>query len=79
MKTLSLKLPDSLDAKLTEMARQRRKSKSAVVLDALETFLADGDGGRVGSFLAMAKDLAGCVEGPTDLSFNKNHMRGYGQ
>jgi hypothetical protein len=79
MKTLSLKLPDSLDAKLTMIARQRRKSKSALVRDALELFFAGGDGRRMGSFLAMAKDLAGCVEGPTDLSFNKNHMRGYGQ
>lgn len=27
---------------------------------------------------SLAKDLAGCVSGPTDLSVNKNYLRGCG-
>lgn len=27
---------------------------------------------------SLAKDLAGCVSGPTDLSVNKNYLRGFG-
>jgi len=34
---------------------------------------------RDGSCLDLAKDLAGCVKGPEDLSFNKKRMGGYGQ
>ncbi len=32
-----------------------------------------------GSCLAMASDLIGCVDGPTDLSHGKKHMRGFGR
>ena len=31
------------------------------------------------SFAALAGDLAGCVEGPEDLSFNPDHFAGYGR
>lgn len=77
MKTLSLKLPDALEAKLRELARQRRMSRSAVVREALARFLSRHASAY--SFLALAQDLAGCVEGPADLSLNKSYLRGYGQ
>jgi len=31
------------------------------------------------SFLEAAKDFIGCLEGPEDLSTNKDYMKGYGQ
>jgi hypothetical protein len=31
------------------------------------------------SFLSLAGDLAGCVEGPADLSSNPEHLRGFGR
>ena len=31
------------------------------------------------SFLEAAKDFIGCLEGPKDLSTNKDYMKGYGQ
>lgn len=78
MKAFSLKLPDALDAKLTAAARRRRTSKSVVVRDALETFLG-GKAARSGSALDLMRDLAGCCEGPGDLSYNKAHLRDFGK
>jgi len=31
------------------------------------------------SFAVLAGDLAGCVEGPDDLSVNQDHLAGYGR
>jgi predicted transcriptional regulator len=79
MKTISLKLPDAFDAKLTSIAQQRGTSKSALIRDALETFLRNkGDGGK-DSALAQARDLAGCLAGPADLSVNKDYLQGFGR
>jgi len=79
MKTLSLKLPESLLAKLTSTARERGESRSALVREAIETFIAGDNHVPKGSCLDLSKDLVGCVKGPADLSFDKKRMRGYGQ
>ncbi len=79
MKTLSLKLPESLLAKLASAARERGESRSALVRDAIEIFITENNHAKKGSCLDLAKDLAGCVNGPVDLSFNKKRMRGYGK
>jgi len=79
MKTLSLKLPESLFAKLTSVAKERGESRSALVREAIETFMARDNNIPKGSCLDLSKDLVGCVNGPADLSFNKKRMRGYGQ
>ena len=79
MKNLSLKLPDVLDAKLAAAARRRGASKSAVVREALEAYVTRGGKVVPGSALDLARDLAGCLEGPGDLSYNKRHMRGFGR
>jgi Arc/MetJ-type ribon-helix-helix transcriptional regulator len=79
MKTVSLKLPDALRRKLERAARERRQSKSDVIRSALEQYLnGERPAGR-GSFLEAAADLIGCVEGPGDLSYNPNHMEGFGR
>ena len=79
MKTLTLKLPESLLAKLTAAARERGENKSSLVREAIEIFIKGYNNAPRGSCLDLAKDLAGCVKGPVDLSFNKKRMRGYGQ
>lgn len=80
MKTISLKLPQSLSAKLDSAAKQRGQSKSEVVRAALEEFL---NGRRAVerpiSALELASDLVGCVEGPGDLSTNLKHVEGFGK
>lgn len=80
MKTVSFKLPVALAAKLTATAKRRRITKAAVVREALDSFL---NGKRhikkAGSVLELAGDLIGSLEGPGDLSYNADHMRGFGE
>ena len=78
MKTLSLKLPEILFEQITSIARARGESRSALVRKAIE-YLITGNHQQEGSCLDLANDLAGSVNGPKDLSFKKNHLRGYGQ
>jgi predicted transcriptional regulator len=79
MKTLCLKLSEALDAQLAATARKRGQSKSAVVRAILDESLSQGAPAAKGSCLELAADLAGCVEGPCDLSANQRHLRGYGR
>lgn len=76
MKTLSLKLPPRLSAKLDRAAKQRGQTKSELVRAALEQFL---NGERPMSALELAGDLVGSCEGPGDLSTNPKYMEGYGK
>ncbi|HXO43028.1 MAG TPA: hypothetical protein VN999_16375 [Thermoanaerobaculia bacterium] len=79
MKTLSLKLTPALGRELEAVAQQRSVSKSSLVREALARYLASGPQASKGSFLARAGKLAGCVEGPSDLSVSAEHLQGYGR
>jgi Ribbon-helix-helix protein, copG family len=93
MITLTLNLPPSLDAQLTEAARRRQASKTALLLEALREYLARQ---AVDAHLAqdapsassperptvaeLVGHLAGCLDGgPPDLSTNKKYMEGFGE
>ena len=79
MATISLKLPDPLAQRLTEIARSRRMSKSAVIRDALDAYLSASEPRPGGSALALADDARGVLAGPPDLSYNKKHLRNLGR
>ncbi len=79
MKTLSFKLPEALFAKLTSTASERGESRSALVREAVETFITGDTHVQKGSCFDLAKDLVGCAKGPPDLSFNVKYMRNYGR
>jgi Arc/MetJ-type ribon-helix-helix transcriptional regulator len=79
MKTISLKLPESLDMKLGRIARQRKQSKSEVVREALLQFLNGGRRSGVVTVAELAGDLLGSAEGPSDLATNPKYMEGYGK
>ena len=64
---------------LTTIARQRGMSKSALIRDALETFLKTKGNEEKVSALSLSEDLAGCLSGPEDLSVNKDSLRGFGR
>lgn len=75
MRTVSFKLPPELDEALDDLARARGASRSALVREALEQLAK----GKRRSVTALAGDLVGSIEGPTDLATNKKHMSGYGK
>jgi hypothetical protein len=79
MKTLTVKVPEKLDLKLAAVAAKRGESKSNLIRTAIESILDANEAIAPGSCLEIAKDLVGSVEGPSDLSCNKKHLKGYGK
>jgi len=79
MKTLSVKIDESLLEKLNLTARKRGETRSDILRAAIESIIEGDDQIGKGSCLDLAKDLAGTISGPKDLSFNKKRMEDYGQ
>lgn len=79
MKTFALKLPETLYGDLTSLAEHKGVSKSALVREALAEFFRRQRAPGRGTALALLEDLAGSIEGPEDLSFNKAHLEGLGR
>ena len=79
MKTLTLKLPEILEARLETLARKNGLSRSEIVRRALVAYFSRDDVSDSGSFLDLARDLAGSVEGPSDLSTSKAYFERYGK
>jgi hypothetical protein len=75
---ISLKMPQELVTRLVAAARRRGINRSALVRDALESYLRGG-GGSAGSAAEVAGDLIGAVEGPGDLSHDPRHLRDFGR
>lgn len=79
MTPISLKMPRRLALEVSEAARRRGVSRSALIREALETFLQAERADEAGSALSLATDLAGAFSGPADLSVNRGYMRGFGE
>lgn len=75
MRVVSIKLPEELDHELSEIARRRNASRSAILREALESFAR----GSKRSVTAAAGELVGSLHGPRDLSGHAKHMSGYGE
>jgi predicted transcriptional regulator len=76
LKTLSIKVPASVSARIARLARARRSTVSAVVREAIEQY-SPGEGV---SFGAAARAWIGSVSGgPGDLATNPKHLRGLGR
>lgn len=78
MKTLTVKIPEEMYSKLAALAVRRGESQSALVRAAIEQAVA-ANGVAELSVLNRIEDLVGCVDGLEDLSFNKDHFKGYGK
>jgi hypothetical protein len=78
MRTISLKLPDEIDARLEARARDLRLSKSEITREALVRYLGSEPAPGV-SCLDLVRDLVGTARGPGDLASNKKYLRGYGR
>jgi len=81
MNTLSIKIPESLEAQLSQLSQQSHVSKSELVRRALLAFIAQGKNTMpVVSALDQAGDLVGCFSGgPKDLSSNPAYMQDFGR
>jgi hypothetical protein len=83
MTTLTLKLPKSLDEQLTTVAKRRRSSKMAIARKAIEAYLAKQSVTKLPATAPTVGDLAGhlagCLDGPPDLSTNKKYFEGFGE
>jgi hypothetical protein len=79
VKTLSVKVPETLDARLAALARRKKTKRSVIVRQALTRYLTSQEPSSADSFLDLARDLVGCVSGPPDLSTAKKHLKGYGR
>lgn len=68
MHTISLKVPDPLAVAVTETARRKGMSKSALIREALTAYLSMQETRRPGSALSQVADLEGIICGPENLS-----------
>jgi len=79
MRTISLKLPNTLLTQLDSEARARRVTKSWLVRESLEKSLRQETPAGAVSCYDLAHDLAGTVKGlPKDLADNPKYMEGFG-
>jgi predicted transcriptional regulator len=81
MRVVSIKLPEALVKQLTELARRRNTSRSAVLREALESFERESRGSRgsQASVIQAAGDLVGSLQGPRDLASHSKHIAGYAE
>jgi len=79
VKTLAIKLPEEVDARLAATAKRSGRTKSALVREAVMLLL-DRTSPARGSAAELAGDLIGSVRGlPVDLSDNPEHLKGFGR
>jgi predicted DNA-binding protein len=77
VRTVTIKLPDSLALRLKQTVARRRATQSEVIREALAAHLAAPS---VGSYLELVGDLAGSLRGGApDLSSNKRRLKGFGR
>ncbi|MCZ6672573.1 MAG: ribbon-helix-helix domain-containing protein [Verrucomicrobia bacterium] len=83
MKTITIKVPEELDARLAMRAKRRGVSKSEVAREAFVQLLGDKSQESVEeepSAYDILKDDLGCIDsGIGDLSTNPKHMEGFGK
>lgn len=79
MKTITLKMPEVLEAKLNSFAKSKGQSKSEIIRNALMLYISNENISLSGSFLDLSEDLAGSIDGPKNLSTNKSLFKGYGE
>lgn len=81
MRTVTVKLPEELAARLEKRAQRLGVSKSIVLRNSLERELRENDAvEEKPSMYDLVKDDLGCVDsGATDLATNPKHMERFGK
>jgi predicted transcriptional regulator len=76
LKTLSIKVPPALSARVSRLARARGSTVSAIVREALEQYAPQ----EAVSFATTARAYIGSVAGGRgDLATNPKHLIGFGK
>ena len=76
LKTLSVKVPAALSARVVQLARSRKSTVSAVVREAIEKYAPE----EGSSFADAAREFIGSLNaGPGDLATNPKHLKGFGR
>ena len=79
MQTMSLKLPESLLARLEEESRQRRTHQSSLVRRRSSVNCWPPASGAGRSCYDLATDLAGLIGLPEDLATNPRYLKDFGK
>ena len=80
MATITCKVSEKLAAQLETVARGERRSKSALVREALEHHLKTKIDRGAASAFDLVKQLCGSMKGgPKDLATNPVQMKGFGE
>jgi len=79
VKTVTIKLPSTLDAQIAAIAARRgARSKSEIIREALDRFVLSEQQAQPGSLLEALQDFAGICDGPSDLSTNAKYLEDFG-
>ncbi len=77
---ITIRISESLVKRLKQQAGMKRRSESALVREALESYLREAPAPSSAYDLAREAGLIGCVRGaPSDLSANRKHYEGFGE
>jgi len=80
MPTITCKVTEKLAAQLDTLARVERRSKSALLREALEAWLKKQRRRAPVCAFDLVKHLCGSLKGgPSDLATNPEYMKGFGQ
>jgi len=80
MTTITCKVSEKLAAQLYSLARMERRSKSALVREALEQRVREKPHRGPVRALELVRHLCGSVKGgPSGLATNPKHMKGFGE
>ncbi len=75
LKTLTIKVPATLSAKVARIAKKQGSSRSEVVREALQAYA----GNQRLSFSEAAAEFGGSAKGPSDLSTDPRYLEDLGE
>jgi predicted DNA-binding protein len=76
---ITVRIPQKLTARLRAQSRAKGTTESNLVREAIEKYLEVPSEGRSAYELARQAGVIGSLEGPSDLSTNRNYFRNFGK
>jgi predicted DNA-binding protein len=80
MSRITVRVPDTLTARLRSRSKAKGTTESDLVREALESYLGQSAGERSAYELAEEAGIIGAARNaPKDLSTNPRHLKGFGE